>query len=176
MSSASLGVASERVAAGQQHFLDAWVGGDRGNGVAPAIARSGLLGIRKVAAEAVAAVRRAAAGGDQQGAAAVFLDHPGSGPGGAIADRIQAEAGSRLHFRIQRQHLAQQRVMQVAMAHPRHERARHPQRKLRGGGIADRRRLRIQAQQLQQNARIAHGVAPLLLPARRRQGGERGWL
>ncbi len=127
----------ERVAAGKQHFLDAGVGGDRGHRLTPAIARSGLFGIRKVAAEAVAAVHRAAAGGDQQGAAAVFLDHPGSGPGGGIAHRIQAEARHRLHFRIQRQHLAQQRVVQVAMAHARHEGARHPQWKLGGGGSAD---------------------------------------
>ncbi len=116
----------EGVAAGEQHFIDAGVGGDCGPRLTPTITRSGLFGIWEVAAEAVAAMHGAAAGGDQQGAAAVFLDHPGGGLGGGIAHRVQAEARHRLHFRIQRQHLAQQWVVQVAMAHPRYERAWHP--------------------------------------------------
>jgi len=96
-----------------------------------------------------------------------------AGLGGAVADRIQAEAGHGPHFRIERQHLAQQRVVRIAVAHARDAAARHPQRELRGGGIRDAQRDLAQAEQGEQFAGLPDGLAPGLLPAARlhREGG-----
>src|SRR5690606_35992023 len=72
------------------------------------------------------------------------------------------------------QHLAQQRVVRVAVAHARHEAARHPQRERGAGGVRGVDQAG-QAEHRQQLARIADGVAPGLLPAGRlqRDGGSR---
>ena len=82
----------------------------------------------------------------------------------AIADRVEVEAGHQPFLVVDRQHLAQQRVVRIAMAHPRREAARHPQRELRGGGVRKPAGQVLQAEQFEQFARIADGVAPELAP------------
>src|SRR5690606_40716724 len=95
----------KRVAAGEDDFFDSGVGADALQRRLPSGGRSGLLGIGEVAAEAVAAVDRAAAGGDQQRPPVVLADHAVAGGGGTVTDRVQAEASGGLHFGIDRQHL-----------------------------------------------------------------------
>ena len=58
------------------------------------------------------------------------MQQAGTGAGGFVAYRIQAEAGHHAHFLVQWQHLAQQRVLRIAMAHAGHETAWHAQREL----------------------------------------------
>ena len=102
VSSASLAVASDqRVAAGQDHLVDRWRRRAISSiGLAPAARGRGLLGVGEVAAEAVAAMHRAAAGGDQQRAAAVLAGcTPCAGARRGVADRVQAEARHRPHLR-----------------------------------------------------------------------------
>ena len=93
------------------------------------------------------------------------------GLGRAVADRVEAETRHRPHFLVQRQDLAQQGVVRVAVAHAGDEAARHPQRELRGGLVRQRQGRIGQAEQGQQLARVAHSVAPQRLPAR--AGGRR---
>src|SRR3546814_8765132 len=71
-----------RVAAGQDYFVDGGVGRDRRHRFPPAAGRRGFLGVGEVAAETVPAVHRAAAGGHQQRAALVLVDHAVAGAGG----------------------------------------------------------------------------------------------
>ena len=47
-----------------------------------------LVGIGKMAAEAIAAVYGAGPGGDRQGAAVIFVQHSAGGQCGEIADRV----------------------------------------------------------------------------------------
>src|SRR3546814_11083499 len=68
------------------------VGVDQCHRLAPAGRGGGFLGVGEVAAEAVAAVDRATAGGHQQGTTPVLLEHAVTRPGGAVADRVEAEA------------------------------------------------------------------------------------
>ena len=129
----------QRIAAGQDDFVDR----RHRRAIASTASRQpsrggGFLGIGEMAAEAVAAMHRAAAGGDQQRAAVVLVQH---------AVRRRARRHRRPHratkpgtdriFVVQRQHLAQQRIVRIAVAHARDEAARHPQRELRGGGVGD---------------------------------------
>ena len=81
----------EWIAAGQDHFVDRCIAADQFHGLAPARCGGGVLGVRIVTAEAVAAMHRAASGGDQQGAAVVFVDHPAAATGVAITHCIQVE-------------------------------------------------------------------------------------
>src|SRR3546814_2311624 len=64
----------QRVAAGQDYFVDGGVGRDRRHRFPPAAGRRGFLGVGEVAAETVPAVHRAAAGGHQQRAAPVLVE------------------------------------------------------------------------------------------------------
>ena len=89
-----------------------------------------------------------------------------SGARGRIAHGVDPEARHDPVFVVQRQHLAQQWIGRIAVAHARDEGAGHAQRKLRGGGIRNARGQRIEAEQAEQLPRIAHGVAPERLPAR----------
>ena len=66
-----------------QDFLDRRIVADELHGLAPTLAGGGLVRVREMAPEAVAAVDRATAGGDQQGTSTVFLDDAGPGPGRA---------------------------------------------------------------------------------------------
>src|SRR3546814_11953733 len=81
--------------------------------------RRGFLGVGEVAAETVPAVHRAAAGGHQQRAALVLVDHAVAGAGGRVDQRVGAEARHRPQLLVQRQHLAQQRVVGVARSEER---------------------------------------------------------
>src|SRR5690606_22189186 len=127
-------------------------------------------GVREVAPEAVAAIDRTTAGGDQQGAAAVLLDHPVARTCGAIADRVQAETRHRPHLRVQWQDLAQQRIARVSDVHPADEAAWHPQWKLGQRGVGNPQTSRVQPEDGEQLRRVAHRLAPELLPAWRGQG------
>ncbi|KAG1454063.1 hypothetical protein G6F57_015592 [Rhizopus arrhizus] len=158
----------QRVAAGQDHLVDVRIGRDGGDCFLPAALGRILRAVVEVAAEAVAAIDRAAAGGDQQGAAAVLLDDPGGLFGRTITHRIEAESGGGAHFLVDWQHLAQQRVGGVARAHAGHEALRHAQRELGHGRRRDAQRGRVQLQPGQQGVRVTQRLAPELLPARGR--------
>ncbi len=161
----------QRVAAGQDHFVDRRVGGNGRQRRFPAAAGGILARIVEMAAETIAAVDRAAAGGHQQGAPAVFLDDPGGLLGRAIADRVEAEPGDHPHLGVDRQHLAQQRVGRVAAAHARGEAARHPQRELRQRLCRHAQVGGVQPEPGQQFGRVADRLPPVRLPAAGRQGG-----
>ena len=80
----------------------------------PARAVVGCGLIRELAPEAVAAVHRAGSGGDQQRPAVILVQQARRAHGGALAQRIAAEAGGFDQFARARQHLPQQRVRRVA--------------------------------------------------------------
>ena len=143
---------------------------DRLHGLAPAGCRGGVLCIRVMAAEAVPAMHGAAAGGDQQRPPVVLVDHPATASGRAIADRVQAKAGDDAVFLQHRQHLSQQRIARVAVAHAGNEAARHAQRELAGCVVGELRGEVAKPEHRQQLAGVTHGIAPRLLPA---QGGGR---
>src|SRR3546814_7443013 len=81
----------------------------------------------------VAAMHREGAGRDQQHAALVFVDQSGLADLAEIADRIDDVAGARLTFAQRRPDLQELRIERIALAHPRREAARHPQRKVAQG-------------------------------------------
>jgi hypothetical protein len=94
VSSASLAVARDQGSPPDRMTLvDVRVGADQFDRLPPVARSGGFGGVVEVAAEAVAAVDRTTAGGDQQGAATVFADHAIGGLGRTVADRVQAEAG-----------------------------------------------------------------------------------
>ena len=161
----------QRVAAGQDHLVDRRVGGNGRQRLFPGAAGGVFPGIVEMAAETIAAVDRAAAGGHQQGAPAVLLDHAGGLLRRAVADRVEAEPRNHPHLGIDRQHLPQQRVGRVARTHARGKAARYPQRELR-------QRLRrhaqvggFQSQPGQQLGRVTDRLPPMRLPAAGGQGG-----
>ena len=164
VSSASLraeeGSCDAPAAAGEDHLFDAGIGTDGVDGFAPLSGSGGFLGVWEMAAEAVAAVHRAAAGGDQQRAPVVLADDAGGGPGGGIADRVHAESGHRPQFFVQRQDLAQQRVVGVAMTHPCDESARHAQRELSCSFGRHPWHAAFQSEQREQFPRVADRIAP----------------
>jgi len=82
----------ERVAAGEDDFVQCGVGGEEIEGGLPGVGGTRGFAVRIVPAEAVAAVDGAGAGGDQEGSAAVFLQEAGGKLGVAVADGIGAEA------------------------------------------------------------------------------------
>ena len=118
----------QRIAAAEDHFVDR---SDRPQSRrAPAANRratAALSAVRKVAAEAVAAVDRADAGRHQQHAALVLVQQPRLTRRLGVADRIGHESGHVVEFFRQRQHLSQERVVRVARPHPGHEPARGKQ-------------------------------------------------
>ena len=160
----------QRIAARQQYLLDRGVRADHLERRGPAARRGGLLGIREVTAKAIAAVHGATAGGHQQGTAPVLVDHALAGFRRAVADRVQAETGHGAHLLVEREDLAQQRILWIAAAHARDEAARHPQRELGGRRVRHSQREFMQAEQREQFTRVAHGLAPGLLPAPRLHG------
>ena len=114
------------IAAAENYFGEVGVVGDVAQRLLPLCTPRPVVVVREVPAEAVAAVHRAAAGGDQQGAPAVLVDHAGGGAGGAVADGIEAVTGDDLVLVGARQHLPQQGVVGIAMAHAGDESARYP--------------------------------------------------
>lgn len=129
---------TQRVAAAEDHLLDAVVGGDGREGFGEGAAR--MVAIREVPPEAVAAVDRAGAGGDQQRTAPVFVQQAGGAAGVFVADRVGAETRYEVEFGAQRQYLTEQRVVRIAMAHARDIATGHAQREIamrgeRGGEV-----------------------------------------
>ena len=62
------------------------------------------------------------------------MDDAAAAPGLAIADCVELETRDDAVFIIQRQYLAKQWVVCIAMAHAGDEAPRHPKRELRWGG------------------------------------------
>src|SRR3546814_8594256 len=88
----------QRIAAGQNHFLDAAISRYFGQRRRPVIAGGELLRVREMTTKTVAAMHRAGAGRDQQHAALVFVDQSGLADLAEIADRIDDVAGARITF------------------------------------------------------------------------------
>ncbi len=156
----------QRIATGQDDLVDAGIVRDGLHGLSPAAAGGVFRAVIEMPPEAVPAVDGAAAGRDQQGASAVFLDDAGGLFRGAIAYRVEAEAFHPTHFLVDRQDLAQQRIGGVAVAHAGDEPFRHAQRELLQCCFGNAQRSRLQAQPRQQLGWIADGLSPQLLPAR----------
>ena len=92
-------------------------------------------------------------------------------PRGALLQRIGTIARDAAQLGVQRQHLAQQRVVRIAAAHPRHETARHAQIELHSGSarLADEARgeQRLDLQQRQQLLGVGDRRGELALPGLR---------
>ncbi len=82
----------QRIAARQNDFLDAVVGGDRGECLLPAQAVAVRVGVRKLAPETVTAVNRAGAGGDQQHTMRVFLQQAAAALRARFLQRVRFKA------------------------------------------------------------------------------------
>ena len=87
-----------------------------------------MFGVGKVSSEAVPAVHRARAGGNDQRTATVFLQNADPRHGCRFVQRICLVAGCRLRLRADGQDLPQQGVVRVTATHPGDVRSRHPQR------------------------------------------------
>ena len=88
-----------------------------------------MLCIRKVAAEAIAAVYGAGAGGNQQHTARVLAQQARIDHRRGLPQRIRPIARHALRFLDGGQHLPQQRIIGVAATHAGDVGPRHPQRK-----------------------------------------------
>jgi hypothetical protein len=116
-------------------------------------------------------VDRAAAGGDQQGSAVVFVQDPGAAFRRPIAHRVEAEAGDEAVLVVQWQDLSEQGVVRIALAHAGRVAPRDPQRELGLRRGRDARRHARQAEAFQQFDGVAEGVTPQGLPTGRLPGG-----
>ncbi len=79
-------------------------------------------------AKAVAAIHRAGTGRHEQRAAFVFVQHAARDTGGIVADGILDETRCVDQFLAHREHLPQQRIVRIAIAHARDEPTRHTHR------------------------------------------------
>ena len=89
-----------------------------------------IVGVRKMTAEAIPAMHRASPRGDQERPPVVFLNQTRPASGGDIPDRIGRKVWWIHSFRMNWQHLPQQRIVRVSRLHSRQETARDEQRKL----------------------------------------------
>src|SRR5690606_12010936 len=160
----------QRVAAGQDQLVDRWVFTKVPEGCLPAVRRSGLVGIREMAPETVAAVHRTRAARDEQGATGVLVQYPGSRASGEVADRIPHESVRSHEFGGPRQDLEQERVIRVAGPHARDEAGRYADREARIRPGQQAPGLRFEAEPAQQVERVGDRLAPELLPAFRLRG------
>ena len=154
----------ERVAAAEDHLIDARVGGDLVDGRLPGGGRFGHLLVGKMSAETIAAVHGAGSGGHQQDATLVFLQQTGAERGRAVTRRVVAVARSVGQLCVERQNLPQQRIVRIAGPHALDVAVRSKERKI--ASAADRGGLdvRRQSQNLAELSRIADRVADGLLP------------
>jgi hypothetical protein len=138
----------QRIATREDHLVDRRVGGQPVERAAPPLSPAGVVLVREVTAEAVAAVDPARSGDEQQRAPAVLVEHArhrSHRRRRVLADLGQGIVGvtrRRLELGGRRQDLEQQRIVGVAAAHPRDEAAGHAQRE-RSSGVrcrAQRRR------------------------------------
>ena len=133
-----------------------------------------LFAVRKLAPEAVTAVDGAGARGHQQCTAVVLVQQALSGQGLEIAHRVRDVARRFEQFGVQRQHLPQQRIGRVAVAHARQVTAGHSQWKpcRRTTGRFDP--FPAQAKAIRQLLGVADAVLQGLLPGGRAQMTEEG--
>ena len=103
----------QRVAAGQDHLVDALVGAQVVEDILPLRAAGLVVLIGEVTAEAVAAVDRAAAAGHQQHPVGVLVDQSRQRRMLGLFQRIGDVAVEHIGLGVQRQHLAQQWVVGV---------------------------------------------------------------
>ena len=153
-----------RITATEQDFMEARVRGNRRHGLAPLAAGSQFFAIGEMPAETITAMDGAAAGGDEQGPAGVFVQHARGIARLKVADGIEHKTGHDAVFLVQRQDLTQQWIGRIAMAHASDIAARYTQRKRHPFGGQSRLE-RGQSEQVQQLGRVRHGLAPELLPA-----------
>jgi hypothetical protein len=116
-------------------------------------------------------VDRAGAARDQQCSARIFLDHAALGEA-LLAHGIGGVAGHGLGLERARQHLQEQRVARVALAHPCDEAARHEQWK-----VGSQQRVEAPGRQLEQPLElgdVADRVAHRRSPRRSTQVGRHG--
>ena len=119
----------QRIAAAQDHFVNRRVGGDACQRVPPCGVAVRRLFVRKMAAEAIAAVNRAGAGRDQQRAARVLLQHARMQGRSAVCYRIGSVAVDDICLRTNGQHLPQHRIGRIAPTDTRQITGRHEDRK-----------------------------------------------
>ena len=160
----------QRVAAAQDQLLDRRVGGDRRDGFAPASGVVLLIVVRELPAEAIPAMHRAGAGGDEQGTTAVFMEQTRCPARIGFLQRVAAASGRVLKFLGHRQHLAQQGIGRIAATHTRHETARHPHREQARRLSRGTHPLLGQVEQLGEFSRIGDGGSVLRLPRTLRTG------
>src|SRR5665647_3793297 len=94
----------------------------------PPVHRRGFLGVRKMAAKAVAAMHRARTRRDQQRAPVVLVQNAFRRACGDITDGVMAETGHFAEFGGLWQYLQQQGGGRAAAAHPRDETSWHAKR------------------------------------------------
>jgi hypothetical protein len=102
------------------------------------------------------------------------VDHPGRGPCRAIADRVQAKTRHQPFLVVDRQHLAQQGVIRIAVAHARAKARGTRSGKAAAAALGDARRLRRQAERREQLARVADASRHCLAPVGRARVGGTG--
>lgn len=126
-----------------------------------------LLGVGEVAAEAVAAMDCAGAGRHEQGAPLVLHQDAGAATGVAIAHRVSHEALDLEQLEVEREDLAQQRVVGIAGTHLRRVAAWHAHREaMRRLGRKARGELG-QAEKIEQRPGFGESLAPGALPIAR---------
>src|SRR5690606_2451339 len=155
---------AEGVAAAQDHLGDGRIGGDRGDGLGPSGVQRRLIRIGEVAPEAMTAVNCAGGGCDDERSALVFVQHAWSSAACQIADRVRGIAVDDLLLREGGKHLQKQRILRIALAHLRDERARYAQWKIARTRERGRNERRVELEQLAELLRIGDRVRKLLLP------------
>ena len=174
-------VEQERVATGENHLMDRRICRDRFERRLDPGLRGATFRVGKLAAEAVAAVDRAATGRQQKHAASILLYEPRRRQRMLLLQGIGGEACHVRPFSRPWQHLQQQRIVRVTRPHPGDEPPRHEQRKITGGTACTRGERRVERQHLAELFRITDGVSQFSLPAAGRAGGgpflrrRRGW-
>ena len=134
-----------------------------------------------MAAEAVAAGDRADAGDDEEGPPGVLLEEPGRAESVRLGERVGGESRDLLLLGAEREHLAEERVVRVAMAHPSEEAARDDRGEEPRRAMGPRAQGLGEAERVDELVGVADRVAERPLPRRRcrdRRGarGRRGLL
>ena len=163
----------QRVAAAEDHFLDACVAADVVESLAPSRARRAVLAIVEFAAETVTAVDRAMRSRDQQHPAPILVQQAGARIIMALPQRVGRETGRLPLFHEGRPDLAQQRVPPVALFHAFGEGPRHLQRKLRQRLFAGGVQAPVEMQEVGEFPRVGNQIGQGFLPEIRRLAGWR---
>lgn len=132
---------------------------------AEALGRRSFLAVGEMAPEAIAAMDRAGAGGDEQRASFVLEEHAGTAACGPVPDRVLDIALDLAKLEVEGKDLSQQRIVWIAAAHLGGVAPRHAHREAMRGRCRYAFGEFGKIEEVEEGLGIGEGIPPGALPA-----------